>query len=87
MSCYKSAYDEQTYKQPAQSTSKKTQLLAYADDIVIVGRSQSAVRNAYLALEQEAAKVGLKINENKINKKKVFKLSTMMHSKVKNIFF
>jgi hypothetical protein len=34
----------------------KTQLLAYADDIVIVGRSQSAVRNAYLVLEGEAAK-------------------------------
>jgi hypothetical protein len=44
---------------------KETQLLAYADDIDIVGRSQSAVRNAYLALEREAAKVGLKINEQK----------------------
>jgi hypothetical protein len=37
---------------------KETQLLAYADDIDIVGRSQSAVRDAYLALER-----GLKINE------------------------
>jgi hypothetical protein len=44
---------------------KEKQLLAYADDIDIVGRSQSAVRNAYLALEEEAAKVGLKINEQK----------------------
>jgi hypothetical protein len=44
---------------------KETQLLAYADDIDIVGRSQSAVRNAYLALEGEAAKVGLKMNEQK----------------------
>jgi hypothetical protein len=42
---------------------KEIQLLAYADDVDIVGRSQSAVRNAYLALEIEAAKVGLKINE------------------------
>jgi hypothetical protein len=41
----------------------ETQLLAYADDIDIVGRSQSAVRDAYLALEKEGAKVGLKINE------------------------
>jgi hypothetical protein len=32
---------------------KETQLLAYADDIDIVGRSQSAVRDAYLALEEE----------------------------------
>jgi hypothetical protein len=36
---------------------KETQLLAYADDIDIVGRSQSVVRNAYLALEGELAKV------------------------------
>jgi hypothetical protein len=44
---------------------KETQLLAYADDIDIVVRSQSALRDAYLALEGEAAKVGLKINEQK----------------------
>jgi hypothetical protein len=41
---------------------RETQLLAYADDIDIVGRSQSAVRDAYLALEREAVKVGLNIN-------------------------
>jgi hypothetical protein len=44
---------------------KETQLLAYADDIDIVGRSQSAAQEAYLALEREATKVGLKINEKK----------------------
>jgi hypothetical protein len=44
---------------------KETQLLAYANDIDIVGRSQSAVWDAYLALEGEAAKKGLKINEQK----------------------
>jgi hypothetical protein len=44
---------------------KETQLLAYADDIDIVGRSQSAVWDAYLALKGEAAKEGLDINEQK----------------------
>ena len=44
---------------------KLTQILAYADDIDIIGRSQVAVRDAYLVLEREANKVGLKINENK----------------------
>jgi hypothetical protein len=44
---------------------KETQLLAYADDIDIVGKSQSAVGDAYLALEREAAKESLKINEQK----------------------
>jgi hypothetical protein len=65
MSCWTLSYDKQTYKQPAQSTTKKHNLLAYADDIDIVGRSQSAVRDAYSALEGEAAKVRLKINEKK----------------------
>jgi hypothetical protein len=46
---------------------KETQLFAYADDIDIVGRSQPAVRDAYLALEIEAAKVRFKINEKRRN--------------------
>jgi hypothetical protein len=63
MSCWKLSYDEQTYKQ---TYNKETQLLAYADDIDIVGRIQSAIRDAYLALEKEAReKEGLKINEQK----------------------
>jgi hypothetical protein len=44
---------------------KQTQLLAYADNIDIVGRSLEVVRDAYLALEVETAKVGLKIKEQK----------------------
>jgi hypothetical protein len=46
---------------------KETQLLAYANDIDIFSRSQSAVRNAYLALEKEAAKVGLIIMNKREN--------------------
>jgi hypothetical protein len=42
--------------------SKQTHL-AYADDIDIVGRNLEAVRDACLALEEEAAKVRLKIDE------------------------
>jgi phosphopantetheine adenylyltransferase len=67
MSCWKLSYDEQTYKTTGTIYNKETQLLAYADDIDIVGRSQSAVRDAYLVLEREAAKVGLKINEKRQN--------------------
>jgi hypothetical protein len=66
MSCWKLSYDEQNYKQTTGTIyNKKTQLLAYTDDIDIVGKSQSAVRDAYSALEREAAKVGLIINEQK----------------------
>jgi cytochrome c551/c552 len=41
----------------------QTQLLAYADDSDIVGRSLEAVHDAYLVLGAEAAKVGLKNNK------------------------
>jgi hypothetical protein len=53
MSSWKLSYEEQTYKQPSQSTTKKHN---HANDIDIVGRSKSAVRDAYLALEGEASK-------------------------------
>jgi hypothetical protein len=46
---------------------KETHFIAYADDFEIFGRSLEAVRNAYLALEAEAAKIGLMINEKKTN--------------------
>jgi hypothetical protein len=44
---------------------KQTQLFAYADDINIVGRSLEALCDAYVVLEAEAAKEGLKINEQR----------------------
>jgi hypothetical protein len=44
---------------------KETELPAYANDIDIAGTSQAAIRNAYLVLEGESAKVGLKVNEQK----------------------
>jgi hypothetical protein len=41
---------------------KQTQILGYAYDIDIIGRSQAAAREAFIALEREANKVGLRIN-------------------------
>jgi hypothetical protein len=45
---------------------RQTLLLAYADDIDIVSRSLEAIRAAYLALEAEAAKVGMKAGNRMI---------------------
>ena len=45
---------------------KQTQILAHADDIDIIGRNQAAIRKAFLALEREANKVGLKTKQDKI---------------------
>lgn len=41
------------------------QILAFADDIDIVGRTEASVNETYLELKFEAAKVGLEINETK----------------------
>ncbi|GFT63855.1 reverse transcriptase domain-containing protein [Trichonephila clavipes] len=43
----------------------KSLILAYADDIDIIGRSEKAVKEAFQALEISATNMGLTINENK----------------------
>ncbi|GFU67525.1 reverse transcriptase domain-containing protein [Trichonephila clavipes] len=43
------------------------ELLAYADDIDIIGRSEKAVKEAFQALEISATNMGLTINEDKTN--------------------
>ena len=45
--------------------SKSSQLLAYADDIDIVGRNFRAVSDTYNKLEREALRLGLQVNEDK----------------------
>ena len=45
--------------------SKSIQILAYADDIVIVGRTINSVKEACLALSKVASNMGLIINEEK----------------------
>ncbi|GFV00617.1 hypothetical protein TNCV_3066671 [Trichonephila clavipes] len=40
-------------------------LLAFADDIDIIARTPTALSQAFLSLEKEALRMGLKINENK----------------------
>ncbi|GBN28849.1 hypothetical protein AVEN_120517-1 [Araneus ventricosus] len=44
---------------------RSLQLLAYADDIDIIGRSERAVKEAFRALEISATDMGLTINEDK----------------------
>jgi hypothetical protein len=41
------------------------ELLAYADDVVLLGESQESLKNIFLKLEKAAAKVGLQCNEGK----------------------
>ncbi|GFS48075.1 reverse transcriptase domain-containing protein [Trichonephila clavipes] len=44
---------------------KSMQLLAFANDIDIIARTPTALRQAFLPLEKETLRMGLKINENK----------------------
>ena len=44
---------------------KSVQLLAYADDIDIIGRTQRDVTAAFSAIEKESAKMGLMVNHEK----------------------
>jgi hypothetical protein len=44
---------------------KSVQILAYADDVDIVGRSLCAMEEAFLAIESAGRKMGLVINETK----------------------
>lgn len=44
---------------------KSVQVLAYADDVDIIGRSYRAMEEAFLALEHSARRIGLIVNEEK----------------------
>jgi hypothetical protein len=44
---------------------KNIQILAYADDVAIVGRNKNALKDALVNIENEARKKGFRINENK----------------------
>ena len=44
---------------------KSVQLLAYADDIDIIGRTKRDVTAAFGAIERESTKMGLAVNEGK----------------------
>ena len=44
---------------------KSVQLLAYADDVDIIGRTKRDVTAAFSAIERESAKMGLVVNEGK----------------------
>ena len=46
---------------------KSFQLLAYADDIDITGRSQTALKEAFLSLERAAGEMGLRINKKRLS--------------------
>ncbi|KAJ4432702.1 hypothetical protein ANN_21338 [Periplaneta americana] len=44
---------------------KRVQIVGYADDLDVMGRSFTAIEEVYKDLEQGAAKIGLQINASK----------------------
>ena len=49
----------------ALKVSKSVQLLAYTDDIDIIGRTKRDVTAAFSAIERESTKMGLAVNEGR----------------------
>jgi hypothetical protein len=45
---------------------KSVQILAYADDIVIIGCSLAVVKETFISMEKAANEMGFTINKNKI---------------------
>lgn len=64
--------------------SKSTMLLAYADDIDIIGRTLEDVKRAFTKIEREASKMGLAINADKTKlMQAVFRKSLCVDKSVK----
>jgi hypothetical protein len=62
--------------------------VAYADDLVIVGRTIQAMKEAFMALETSARKMGLAVNKEKMKFVEVGKkLTTVAHVTVGNYKF
>jgi hypothetical protein len=57
-------YTSPVFRPPKLANTNNTQLRRYYD-IDIISRSHAAAREAFIALDREANKVGLKINETK----------------------
>ena len=64
---------------------KSTQILAYADDVDIIGRNVRCVKEVYLALERAANNVGLRVNEAKTKYMIASKKSHTEHAIGQNI--
>lgn len=70
---------------------KSTQILAYADDIDIISRSENDLKKTFLALQNSAVKMGLNINEEKtkymITNENSRQRKTEQHIKIYNHIF
>jgi hypothetical protein len=67
---------------------RTVQLLAYADDLVIVGRTIQATKESFMVLETSARKMGIAVNEKKTKFMEVGKkITTVAHFTVGNYKF
>lgn len=70
---------------------KSTQILAYADAINIISRSENDLKKTFLALQNSAVKMGLNINEEKtmcmITNENSRQRKTEQHIKIHNYIF
>ena len=64
---------------------KSIKILAYADDIDIVGRTVNSVKEAFLSLSKAAEKVGLIVNEGKTKFMQIITRSPLNEEKIEKV--
>ena len=67
-------------------------VLAYADDIVLLGKNEIEIRQLFVEMESAARKLGLQINQEKtkymiVERKNTLRQNKMRHLKIKNYKF
>jgi hypothetical protein len=65
-------------------------ILAYADDIVLIGKNEIEIRQLFVEMENVVRKLGLQIKKNKkkiVERKNTLKQNKIGHLKIKNYKF
>jgi len=67
-------------------------VLAYADDVVLLGKNEIEIRQLFIEMESAARKLGLQINKERtkymiVERKKTLRQNKMGHLKIKNYKF
>jgi hypothetical protein len=65
-------------------------ILAYADDIVLIGKNEIEIRKLFVEMENAARKLGLHINQEKtkfmiVERKNTLKQNKIGHLKIKKL--
>ena len=77
---------------PSDINKEQWNILAYADDIALIGKNEIEIRKLFVEMENIASNFGLRINQEKtkymiVERKNNLKKNKIGHSKIKNYKF